>query len=106
MKVFSVAAALDAGVVTPDTLFDLSGGSFQIKGASHPIRDVHADGNLTVAGIIKRSSNVGAAKIALRFGRDGLYAALVRFGFGARTGEVALDRSDVVGQLHDLIMTS
>jgi len=86
MKVFSVAAALDAGVVTPDTVFDLSGGSFQIKGASHPIRDVHADGNLTVSGIIKRSSNVGAAKIALRFGRDGLYAALVRFGFGARTG--------------------
>ena len=86
MKVFSVAAAVDGGAVTPETVFDLSGGSFQIKGASHPIRDVHADGSLTVAGIIKRSSNVGAAKIALRFGRENLYAGLKRFGFGARTG--------------------
>ncbi len=86
MKVFSIAAALDAGAVTPETVFDLSGGSFQIKGASHPIRDVHADGNLTVAGILKRSSNVGAAKIALRFGREGLYAGLKRYGFGARSG--------------------
>ncbi|HEY0986227.1 MAG TPA: penicillin-binding transpeptidase domain-containing protein, partial [Kofleriaceae bacterium] len=41
---------------------------------------------LTVAGIIKRSSNVGAAKIALRYGGPRLYAALRRFGFGARTG--------------------
>lgn len=84
MKVFSVAAALDAGVVKPDTMFDTAGGALTI--AKHTIKDVHPDGNLSVAGIIKRSSNVGAAKIAMRFGAVNLYEALKRFGFGARTG--------------------
>jgi len=85
MKIFSVAAALDDGTVTPDTELDLGGGQLRIGGLK-PIRDLHHDPYLTVAGIIKRSSNVGAAKIALRFGADKLYAALRRFGFGQRTG--------------------
>jgi membrane peptidoglycan carboxypeptidase len=85
MKIFSIAAALDDGTVAPDTTFDLGGGQF-VVGGSKAIRDVHSDPYLTVAGIIKRSSNVGAAKIALRFGADKLHAALRRFGFGARTG--------------------
>jgi cell division protein FtsI (penicillin-binding protein 3) len=86
MKVFSVAAALDAGLVTPETGFDLGGGQLKMPGRSTPIRDVDKDDYLDVTGIIKRSSNVGAAKIALRFGADKLYAALKRYGFGARTG--------------------
>jgi len=85
MKIFSVAAALDDGTVAPDTEFDTNGGQL-VVGHSKPITDVHHDRYLTVAGIIKRSSNVGAAKIALKFGSAKLYAALRRFGFGARTG--------------------
>ena len=84
MKIFSIAAALDDGTVTPDTEFDLGGGQLWV--GAKPIRDVHHDPYLTVAGIIKRSSNVGAAKIAFRFGATKLDAALRRFGFGARTG--------------------
>jgi cell division protein FtsI (penicillin-binding protein 3) len=84
MKVFSIAAALDAGIVAPDTEFDLTGGRLQI--AHHTISDVDGDRYLTVSGIIKRSSNVGAAKIALRFGRERLHAALRAFGFGGKTG--------------------
>jgi cell division protein FtsI (penicillin-binding protein 3) len=84
MKVFGIAAALDAGVVAPDTELDLGGG--QLKIGPKVIRDLHNDPYLTVAGVIKRSSNVGAAKIALKFGREHVYAALKRFGFGARTG--------------------
>jgi cell division protein FtsI (penicillin-binding protein 3) len=80
MKVFSVASALEAGVVRPEDEFDLSGGTFFV--GTKPIHDVHHDPYLTVAGIIKRSSNIGAAKIALRLGRDKLYAGLRRFGFG------------------------
>ena len=41
---------------------------------------------MTVEQVIQKSSNVGAAKIALRLGATRLYAALRRFGFGARTG--------------------
>jgi cell division protein FtsI (penicillin-binding protein 3) len=85
MKIFSVAAALDDGTVAPDTEFDLNGGQL-VVGKSKAITDIHHDPYLTVAGIIKRSSNVGAAKIALRFGSTKLYAALRRFGFGTRTG--------------------
>jgi len=84
MKIFSVAAALDDGTVAPDTELDIGHGHVVIGG--RPINDLHDDASLTVAGIIKRSSNVGAAKIALRFGAPKLYAALRRFGFGARTG--------------------
>ncbi|HWU88679.1 MAG TPA: penicillin-binding protein 2, partial [Kofleriaceae bacterium] len=84
MKLFTVAAALEAGAVTPDTSFDLQWGNLQI--GTKTIHDVYHDPTLTTAGIIKRSSNVGAAKIALRLGRERLYAALQRFGFGAKTG--------------------
>jgi len=86
MKVFSVAAALDDGLVTPETEFEIGGGQLKLAGRAVPIRDVEHDLYLDVAGIIKRSSNVGAAKIALRFGAGKLYAALKRFGFGKRTG--------------------
>ena len=85
MKIFSIAAALDDGTVTPDTEFDLNGGRLVI-GNTKAITDVEHDPYLTVAGIVKRSSNVGAAKIALKFGSAKLYAGLRRFGFGARTG--------------------
>jgi cell division protein FtsI (penicillin-binding protein 3) len=97
MKVFSIAAALDDGTVSPTTEFDLGGGVLYV--GKKPIHDVHADRYLTVGGIIKRSSNVGAAKIALLFGRDKLYAALQRFGFGTRTG-VELP-GEQAGVLHD-----
>jgi cell division protein FtsI (penicillin-binding protein 3) len=84
MKVFTLAAALDDGAVAPDTLFDLNWGSLQI--GTKKIRDVYHDAQLTTAGILKRSSNVGAVKVAQRLGREKLHAALVRFGFGAKTG--------------------
>jgi cell division protein FtsI (penicillin-binding protein 3) len=86
MKVFSIAAALDDGLVTPETELEIGGGTLKLPGRATPIRDVEHDLYLTVAGIIKRSSNVGAAKIALRFGAAKLYAAFRRFGFGKRTG--------------------
>jgi cell division protein FtsI (penicillin-binding protein 3) len=83
MKVFSVASALDAGVVAPDTEFEIGE---QLNVGARPIHDAHFDAYLTVSGIIKRSSNIGAAKIALRLGADRLHDGLVRFGFGVKTG--------------------
>jgi cell division protein FtsI (penicillin-binding protein 3) len=83
MKVFTVAAALDAGVIRADESFDVEGGAWMAPGKL--VRDVHHDKVLTVGGIIKRSSNVGTVKIGLRLGRVRLYEALKRFGFGAAT---------------------
>ena len=84
MKIFSITAALDNGTVTPETEFDLHGGQYTV--GHHAIHDVDGDKYGTVSNIVKRSSNVGAAQIALRLGRDKLYAALRKFGFGTRTG--------------------
>lgn len=84
MKLFSIAAALDEGVVKPDTWFDTQLGAMRI--GYKTIRDTHHDPYLTVAGILKRSSNVGTVKIAQRLGREKLYDGLLRFGFGAKTG--------------------
>jgi len=82
MKIFTVAAALDEGTVSPATEFDVQGLVIGPKA----ITDVHHYKYLSVSDIIKHSSNIGAAKIAMRLGRDKLYAALKSYGFGARTG--------------------
>jgi cell division protein FtsI (penicillin-binding protein 3) len=84
MKVFTIAAALDAGAVTPDTWFDVEGGRLQV--GRKTIKDTYHDDKLSVGGVLKRSSNVGAVKIARRLGRERLHEALLRFGFGARSG--------------------
>lgn len=84
MKIFSIAAALDEGAVAADTLFDVGWGRMQL--GSKTITDVYHDPQLTTAGVFKRSSNVGTVKIAQRLGRERLHAALLRFGFGAKTG--------------------
>lgn len=84
IKVFTVAAALDAGITTADEWWDVEGGRWKI--GRKTVTDTHHDWQLTTSGIIKRSSNVGAAKIGLRLGRERFYEALRRFGFGSETG--------------------
>ncbi|HDJ29364.1 MAG TPA: penicillin-binding protein [Proteobacteria bacterium] len=83
-KVFTVAAALDQGVVTPDTCFDCEQGKYRIGGRT--IHDTHKHGKLNVTEIVKLSSNIGCSKIAARLGKQGLYDFLRRCGFGSRTG--------------------
>jgi cell division protein FtsI (penicillin-binding protein 3) len=84
MKVFTIAAALETGVTRPDEWWDVERGDWEYAGKE--IRDTHYDYSLTTSGIIKRSSNIGAVKIALRLGRERLHAGLVKLGFGAETG--------------------
>ena len=85
MKVFTVAAALDAGLTRGDELWDVEGGAWMAPGGKR-VTDVHHDTVLTTGGIIKRSSNIGATKVGLRLGRLRLYEALKRYGFGEKTG--------------------
>lgn len=83
MKTLVAAAALNEGLVTPETVIDCGGGVWVYGG--HPLRD-HVRGEASVAGIIKRSSNVGAAKLGLMLGDQLLEAYLRGFGFGTRLG--------------------
>ncbi|MBM4286538.1 MAG: PASTA domain-containing protein [Deltaproteobacteria bacterium] len=84
-KIFTVAAALDAKTVKPTDPYHCENGRFSL-GGSGVINDVHPYGSLTVAEIIKKSSNIGAAKIGLKLGPQKTEHYLKGFGFGQRTG--------------------
>ncbi|MBU3669165.1 MAG: penicillin-binding protein 2 [Polynucleobacter sp.] len=62
MKPLTVAIALEKGSVTPNQ--NMAIGSSYLVGPK-PITDTHPYGNLTVAQIIQKSSNIGTAKIAM-----------------------------------------
>lgn len=83
-KIVTVACALDRGAVSIDDAFFCENGAFRV--GRHTLHDVHAYGNLTTAEIIKKSSNIGAVKIAMKLGERGLHAGIRRFGFGAPSG--------------------
>ena len=84
-KIFTVAAALDAKVVKPTDKYHCENGTYSL-GSSGVIHDVHPYGGLTVAEVIKKSSNIGAAKIGLKLGPQKMEHYLKGFGFGQRTG--------------------
>ncbi len=84
MKPFSIAAALDAGAVTPKTEFDCHMGEWHI--GARRLRDVQGHGVLSVSDILCHSSNIGTAQVAMRLGIEGLYAGMRAFGFGRQTG--------------------
>ncbi len=83
-KPFSVGAALQAGKVKATESIHCENGAWRV--GRHTIHDSHGYGLLDVTGIIKKSSNIGTAKIAFRLGKVGLHQGLRRFGFGRRTG--------------------
>lgn len=80
MKPFTVALALDTNRVTPETTFQTGPGKLTIGTAS--IGDAHPLGLLTVAQIIEKSSNVGAAKIALEMQPKEMWELFTSVGFG------------------------
>lgn len=81
-KMITAAAALEEGVVQPDTLIDCAPGYIDI--GSRRVRDVHAYGQLSFEDVIVKSSNVGAIKTGFRLGAEGMSRYLRRFGFGSR----------------------
>jgi cell division protein FtsI (penicillin-binding protein 3) len=85
LKTVTLAATLEAGLVSPRDRFDCQSGRPLFIGRTR-IRDDHPEGVLTAAEVLQRSSNIGTVKIARRLGKQRLYEALLRFGFGRRTG--------------------
>ena len=80
MKPFTVAAALDAGTIKPDTVIDTGDGTYEL--GNRRIHDTHANGMLTISQIIEKSSNIGAAKIALELKPEYFWDELHKAGFG------------------------
>lgn len=85
-KVFTLAAALNAGAIRPDELIFCERGRMEIGDTKKvAIHDDHRDGWLNPTQCLKRSSNICFAKIALKLGKRKLYHYLRRFGFGEAT---------------------
>ena len=84
VKPFTVAAALEAGIVRPDSILDTRPGSMRI--GRHTIRDYRDYGIIDVATVIKKSSNVGAGQLALALRPLDLHDMFEGAGFGTPTG--------------------
>lgn len=83
-KVFTVAGALEEKVVKPSSTFFCENGRYAI--GKHTIHDHGGYGELDIGKIIQVSSNIGAAKIADKLGREKLQATFRSFGFAERPG--------------------
>ena len=84
-KAITVAGALQDGVVTPDTQFNIPA---VLQVADRQIHDAeaHGDETLSVASILRVSSNIGADEIGMKLGAQRFDYWVHRFGFGAPTG--------------------
>ena len=81
LKPFTIAAALEAGTFKSESQVQTSPGWLKIGTAT--VHDAHPEGLLTVAQVIQKSSNVGAAKIALTLQPQFMWSVLNQMGFGS-----------------------
>ena len=80
IKPFIVAKALDLELVTEDELINTSPGYIRVQGSR--LTDTRDHGKLTVAGILKESSNVGIVKVALKLSAKQQWQTFKGVGFG------------------------
>ncbi|HIA03895.1 MAG TPA: PASTA domain-containing protein [Myxococcales bacterium] len=96
MKMFTLAAGLEEGLVGLDDIIDTENGRYRV--GRKTIHDAHRYKKLSVEEIIKYSSNIGCIKIAQMLGRERLHGYLREFGFGSRTRVGVV--GDASGTLH------
>jgi cell division protein FtsI (penicillin-binding protein 3) len=84
LKPFTVATAIETGKVRPNSVINTEHGAWTVN--KRKIHDAHPEAMLTVAQVIQKSSNIGAAKIALSLKSETMWQGLADSGFGAQTG--------------------
>lgn len=84
LKPFFVGALLERGLARTDEMIDTYGGTYTVKGRT--ITDVHKAGRLSLADVIRFSSNVGIARFTERLSDRQMYETLRDYGFGMPTG--------------------
>jgi cell division protein FtsI/penicillin-binding protein 2 len=97
-KIITVSAAMDAGLLTPDTIFN-DPGSFTIGGRVIFNSNRGANGDVTVTRALELSLNVGTAQIAKKLGEDQFYKYVRLYGFGRATNV------DLSGEINGQIKT-
>ncbi|MBN1780199.1 transpeptidase family protein [bacterium] len=84
-KMVTMAAVLNEGLFTPETLIYCENGSYSINGSS--IRDDNRSFQwLTATQAMQVSSNIALSKMAKKLGKQKLYKYIQDFGFGNSTG--------------------
>src|SRR6266566_151604 len=83
-KIVAAATALNERKLRPDSELFCENGLWNYGGSA--LHDHRAFGYLSVRDILIKSSNIGAAKLALTVGEQKFYEYIRRFGFGERTG--------------------
>jgi cell division protein FtsI (penicillin-binding protein 3) len=84
VKPLVVAQALDSRIFNSRSVLHTYAGFYQVGRLT--VRDVHDCGDVTMAKLLQKSSNVGATQVGLRLGRERLWKAYREFGFGEATG--------------------
>jgi cell division protein FtsI (penicillin-binding protein 3) len=85
-KLVTYSAAIDGAGVEPTDIVDCQGGAMTMFGRTlHDDKDDHF-GRVTVQYALEHSSDVGAAKMALKLGPNKFYDYMKSFGFGSRSG--------------------
>ncbi len=84
LKVLLAAAALDMNVVRPEDQIFCELGHYQV--GKYTIHDHHPYGWLSFAQVLQHSSNIGAAKVGERLGKETYQKYLRGFGLGQKTG--------------------
>mgnify|MGYP003385433495 FL=1 len=98
VKPFTVAMGMKSGKFTEESIIDTNPGYFRAGG--HTIRDHHNLGEINLATLIQKSSNVGSSKIALALEPEELWQGFSAFGLGQPTG--AYFPGEAMGSLPDL----
>ncbi|MEE9277798.1 MAG: penicillin-binding protein 2 [Dehalococcoidia bacterium] len=95
-KVVTMAAALDAGIVTPDSTF-VDTGAIVVGARTIRNFDLSFHGRQTMTQLLQRSLNTGAAWVSQQLGADLFYWYLRQFGFGRST------RSGLSGEAEGIV---
>jgi len=96
-KVITVAAAMQEGLVSPDTVFTIPY-SMKVSDSVFSDHEKHPTQRLTTTGLLAVSSNTGSIQIGQKLGKDNLYNYLRKFGIGESTNSKLPGES--VGILH------
>jgi cell division protein FtsI (penicillin-binding protein 3) len=97
VKPFTVAAGLKANVIDNNTIIDTRPGNMKVSG--HTIKDFRNYGQVDLATLMQKSSNVGASKIALEMKPETLWQSFAAFGMAEATG--AYFPGEVMGRMPD-----
>lgn len=97
VKPFTVASALKSGDFDLSSVIDTRPGTLKVSG--HTIKDYRNYGQIDMATLIQKSSNVGASKIALTLKPSQLWQDFASFGLGEATG--AYFPGEAMGRMPD-----